>query len=237
MLLYVFARQTAATVRETIRHQIFKALNSQSLSEPLEWSIIAHSMGTSVVHDALHEAYSDHPTKHGEKLSGITRPTLLAMIANVSRRLETDCDVYKSRTRPGNPDDIEAACRYYLNAFHTWDPIPQAKAFRPAAHWPSLAIRALDLYVDTEISEIEQVNVHDLVHYLRNPRVHVPIFNCLLDREAINAQTLDTVHAQFVAHTAIGQFGDVVAKLKKHQLAEEASWKQLMASWTAMLKL
>jgi len=237
VLLYVFARQTAGTVRESVRKQIFTALTALNRAEPITWSIIAHSLGTAVIHDALHEAYSDKPTKFGEKLAGITRPTLLAMIANVSRVCETDCDVYKSRTRPGSPHDPDAVCRFYMNAHHDWDPIPKPKAFRPALHWPSIAVRMQNLYVDAPISEIEQQNVHDLDHYLRNPLVHVPIFNCMLNRIAIDGDTLKTVHARFAAQTPLDRFGEWVATLKKFQLGEEASWKSILPAWAATLKL
>src|SRR6266853_853163 len=88
VLLYRFAKQTAATVRETVRQQIYSRLNQLSATEPRNWSIIAHSLGTAVVHDALHEAYSEAPTANAGNLAGITRPTLVAMIANVSRVLE-----------------------------------------------------------------------------------------------------------------------------------------------------
>jgi hypothetical protein len=237
VVLYHFTALTTSTVRESVRHQIFDALAAQDLTQPLNWSIIAHSLGTSVIHDALHEAYSDVPTKYGEKLAGITRPTLLAMIANVSRVLETDSDVYLSRTRPGNPNDPDAACKYYLNAHHQWDPITQPKAFRPATQWPSLGVRAMNLYVDVEISEIEKLNVHDFNHYLRNPLVHIPIFNCMLDNEVIDQHTLDVAHGQFAAHTPLSQFGQFVTKLKPFQLGEEEEWMEIVTGWSGLLQL
>ena len=239
VLLYRFARQTAAPVRETVRNQIFSRLNQLSATEPRNWSIIAHSLGTAVVHDALHEAYSEAPNADRGNLAGITRPTLLAMIANVGRVLETDADVYESRVRPGNPNDPDAACRYYLNAVHKWDPFPQPKAFRPALQWPSIGVRQLKppLFLDIQISEIEQLNVHDFNHYLRNPLIHCPIFNCLLDQIALDPDPIEAAHAQFAAHTPLAQFGNFVSQLKPFQLGEEDVWKDILASWSQFLKL
>lgn len=185
VLLYHFTGLTTSTVREAVRSAILTALTALDQTQPIRWSIIAHSLGTSVIHDTLHETYSAPPPPAGgvpttaSQLALITRPTLLAMVANVSRVLETDIDVYLSRVQPGNPDDPQAICKYYFNARHQWDPIPQPKAFRPASWWPTLGVRALtpDRFLDVTISEIEQVNVHDFNHYLRNPLVHAPLFN------------------------------------------------------------
>lgn len=237
VLLYRFARQTASTIRESLRVQILKKLTSLDQAEPIRWSIVAHSLGTSVIHDTLHEMYSDTPTKVGEKLSGFTRPDVVAMIANVSRVLEEDIDVYESRVRPGNPDDPSAACKYYLNAKHFLDPIPQAKAFQPALHWPSIGVRNRGLLLDIGIREIEQLNVHDFDHYLRNPRVHCHLFNCLLDREAIDAAAINTAQAQFAAHTPLDDFGGLVKKLKPFQLGEEDLLEKVMATWAKFLDL
>ena len=238
-LLYFAARQTAATVRESIRKQIFTALKKQvAAGQTLRWSVIAHSLGTAVIHDALHEAYSDKPTAKGEKLAGITRPSCLAMIANVSRLLEWDIDVFLSRTRPGNPDDPDAACSAYVNAHNIFDPFTQPKPFQPADQWPSLGIRALGLYHDVQISTIEAPEkVHDLDHYLRNPRVHGPIFNRLVGQEVLDKDTIDDAHARYVAVTPLGQFADFVSTLKRFQLGDESSWVDIFQKWAALKEL
>lgn len=234
-LLYYAARQTAATVRESVRRQMFEALKKQvDGGGLLRWSVIAHSLGTAVVHDALHEAYSDHPTEMGEKLAGITRPACIAMIANVSRLLEWDIDVYLSRTRPGNPEDPDAACRHFINAHNTFDPFTQPKAFRPAAQWPSIAVRALGLYQDIETREIEAPEkVHDLDHYLRNPAVHGPIFNALVGQKVLDDNTMADAHARYVTQTPLGSFGEFVGALKRFQLGEEDSWIDIFRTWAA----
>lgn len=238
VLLYVAARQTAATVRESVRNQIFKALNAQvKAGNTLRWSVIAHSLGTAVVHDSLHEAYSDKPTKKGGKLATITRASCLAMIANVSRLLEWDIDVYLSRTRPGNPDEPDAACRAYLNAHNMFDPFTRPKPFAPAAHWPSLGVRALGLYQDVEISTIEDPEtVHDLDHYLRNPRVHGPLFNQLVGQQVLDRATIDDAHARYVAVTPLGRFAEFVAKLKEFELGQDSPLEHVIKKWAAFKK-
>jgi hypothetical protein len=41
--------------------------------------------------------------------------------------------------------------------------------------------------------------------------VHGPIFNCLVDQEALNADAIETAQKQFATHTPLGQFGDCTA--------------------------
>jgi hypothetical protein len=238
-LLYFGARQTAATVRESIRQQIFTALKKQVDAGQLSrWSIIAHSLGTAVVHDALHEAYSDKPTAAGENLAGITRPDCLAMISNVSRLLEWDIDVFRSRTRPGNPADRLAACRSYINAHNIFDPFTLPRPFRPADQWPSLGVRALGLYHDVEISTIEAAEkVHDLVHYLRSPRVHGALFNCLVGQTVLDKDAIDDAQARYVSTTPLGRFQELVATLKQFQLGEDSSWAEIFKKWAGLLNL
>jgi hypothetical protein len=157
VLLYRFFKQTAAPVREAVRQQIFRRLNRLSATEPRTWPIIVRSLGAAVVHDALHEANSKQPTAAFGNRPGMTRPTRLAKIENVSRVLETNFEVYQSRVRPGNPFDPLACCRYYLNALHAWDPIPQVKAFRPGLVGASSGVRLLKppLFLNVEVSKIE----------------------------------------------------------------------------------
>jgi hypothetical protein len=238
-LLYFAARQTAATVRESIRKDILSALKKQSdANETLNWSIITHSLGTAVVHDALHEAYSDAPTARGARLAGLTRASCVAMIANVSRLLEWDIDVFLSCTKPGCPDLPDAACRTFINAHNIFDPFTHPKPFTPAAHWPSLGIRALGLFQNVQISSIEAPEkIHDLDHYLRNPQVHGPIFNALVGQEVLDRDTIDDAHARYVSLTPLGRFPDFVATLKRFQLGDESSWAEIFTKWAALKQL
>ena len=223
VLLYYAARQTAATVRESVRKQIFTALKKQVADGGVvRWSVIAHSLGTAVTHDALHEAFSDEPTEFGEKLAGIAPATCV----------EWDIDVYLSRTRPGNPDDPDAACHTFINAHNTFDPFTQPKAFRPAAQWPSIGVRAQGLFQDIETREIEAPEkVHDFDHYLRNPAVHAPLFNAMLGMKVLDDLTISDAHAQYVTHTPLGSFGAFVGALKQFQLGEEDSWAKVFSTW------
>jgi len=232
VILYRFMRQTAAAVRDSIRAQLLNKLKSMDASQPIRWSIIAHSLGTAVTHDTLHGLYTDSLSIGGASLTNVTRPQVLMMLANVSRILQSDTKVYQSVVRPGAPEG-QYAVRYYLNVKHEWDPIPSPRAFRPKPDWPSIDVRAENLYRDIVINAIDEKNVHGFEHYLRNPKVHTALFNALSNRDVIDQATIEAAHLKFIAKTPAGKFEEWVKGLKKFQLGEEDSLAKVLKTWAS----
>jgi hypothetical protein len=232
VLLYRFARQTASAVRDSIRSQILDKLKTLDSSSPIQWSIIAHSLGTSVIHDTLHGLYTDTLGVSGQQLGAVTRPQVLMMVANVSRVLQSDVKVYQSIVRPGAPED-DHAVRYYINVHHQWDPVPMPRAFRPKPDWPTLPIRERGFYQDVQTSAIEDKNIHALEHYLKNPLVHTALFNALADRTAIDEASVKAAHSNYVAKTPPGKFEEAVKELKQFQLGEEEDLARIIKTWAA----
>ena len=148
VVMYRFLSLEAAQVRTAVQKQILAALVAQPTNEVRRWSVIAHSLGTSVTHDVLHEMFSpNRPVGWGALPGGLVRPHVVMMLANVSRLLENtdlygpDGDVYRSVVHPG-PGTAVAACDYFINVRHEWDPIPKPRMFRPTNDWPDTATRA-----------------------------------------------------------------------------------------------
>jgi hypothetical protein len=241
VLMYRALRQVAGMVRDSVRLQLLDGIEKQGKLGDVRWSVIAHSLGTSVVHDSLHGLYTDATVDPKANFTGITRPTCLAMIANVSRVLEDggNFDVYTSRVRPGRTSD--SGCLFYLNARHEWDPFTQPKKFAPMSSWPTSEARARGLYVECNIRDIAQINVHDLNHYLRNPLVHAPLFNALHGSSGnlglLSPDMIATAHAQFVLDLKQALLDLALQKLKPIRLGEEDGWPDIIKSWFAMLKL
>jgi hypothetical protein len=178
VVLYRFFPQVATEVRTRVLRDFVAAVNAANAAGPPRprVAIIAHSLGTSVAHDAL--AYlTTHPIDgSGAYLSETGwRLDHLFMLANVSRvlsRLTTP--FYRSSVRcEGAPGDGLPALREYLSFAHSLDPIPMVRAFRPAGWGSRFSGAAVDQLLDW--------NVHGYGHYLRHPDVHVPILNRLLD--------------------------------------------------------
>jgi hypothetical protein len=241
VLMYRALRQVAGMVRESVRSQILEALTKRGNIGEVRWSVIAHSLGTAVIHDSLQGLYSESSLNPDANFTGVTRPTTLAMIANVSRVLEDggNFDVYTSRVRPGA--DNRAGCLFYLNARHEWDPFTQPKKFAPMSNWPSMEARARELFVDCQIRDIGQLNVHALEHYLDNPLVHGPLFNSLLGLPArkwvLDRDVIATAHAAYVLTLKQDLMDAALKKLKALRLGEEDKWAVILKSWLSMLKI
>jgi hypothetical protein len=191
VVLYRFFPQVATEVRTRVMRDFVAAVNASGEAGPPtpRVAILAHSLGTSVTHDAL--AYlTTHPIDGSEGYLSETgwRLDHLFMLANVSRvlsRLTTP--FYRSTVRcEGAPGDGLPALREYLTFAHSLDPIPQVKAFKPAG-WGSR-------YEDALVDHLLEWNVHGYEHYLRHPNVHVPILNRLLDYPITEEQRQSAVN-------------------------------------------
>ncbi len=206
--------------------------------------VVAHSQGTSVIHDALialrhwdgHEGLFD-PAGHRWKT--------VAMVANVSRLLEARFKLdhnapreaykaYRSVLDPGRADTI---VENFFNARHAADPFLMPRRFRPG-NWPSFG------YTDIEIVRFKDVKkVHDFEHYFEHPSVHLPILRSILGRQGMGTQAeISRVWNEYIQrHPTAASiefdhlrdlFGrDPDAKLKVQKLATYlwAAWKELSA--------
>lgn len=192
LILYVLVPQ----VRHRVCVHVFKQLRDRLVptGRPLPlWSIIGHSMGTSVVHDVLQGAVMQHWDAYAGPLPpGTITPYIVGMLANCSRVLERKppenhtgpwpWDVYGSAVWPGRLD-TRAMCSHYFNVVHSLDPVPRPKPFVPDDTWPGLAeqgsARRMAPYVKVRLDVATQLNVHTLEHYLADPDCYVPLFRLL----------------------------------------------------------
>lgn len=226
VLLYRFVPMVAEEARTIVSKRILDTVLGSD--QGLKWSVIAHSLGTAVAHDSLHALFTQ--TVGGNSLRGTTQAQVLMMVANVSRLLEEDkVDVYKSMVRPGTSESV---CRHYINAKHDWDPFPRPKEFKPLDDWPSVTARKAGRYVPITINAFQNKNLHGLSHYLSNPKVHVALFRRLLPIDGvISDDELNTAAALYESSTPLGQFEELQQSLKKFQIAEEATWAQIIAAF------
>ncbi len=146
------------------------------------WSAIGHSLGTAVLHDSLHRLFVGQmpdgtpagfdPTQAQAKA--------IIMVSNVSRVLQTVPGVLsdQSTIRPGYAGQPDRGCRRYVTVRNEFDPFTWVKTFDPAV-WPDEATMAAKRYVPIRVGHLQAKNPHDVLHYLRNPEVHVPIFRAL----------------------------------------------------------
>jgi hypothetical protein len=150
-------------------------------NEVAEWSIICHSLGTIVAHDALHAMFT--PTNEVRLNRRNRGPQCGLFVSNVGRLLQREFDVYESMVRP-SVGRTTGIFDYYLNARHMLDPFPTPRPFDPPASWLDSVTGVANpaRYQSLGISEVVKPNVHSLEHYLENPQVHIPLFRALWRR-------------------------------------------------------
>lgn len=164
--------------------------------ENVDWSIISHSMGTSVVHDTLHNLFTT-TFKDSADTEIQLNPSnqfikVYAAMANVSRLLEVDrARAYKSLVRPMQAnvsDHGRGVIQNFVNAKHRFDPIALIQEFNPEDRW--YETHATPGFRDIELKAVYRTNVHSLDHYLANPKVYYPLLkmltNSLADLDEFN---------------------------------------------------
>jgi hypothetical protein len=116
-------------------------------------------------------------------------------LANVSRLgLPSLIDI-DSRTTCVRPDTAPPwksgrlnYLRRFINVRHEFDPFCLWQRFEPTSDWGNR-------YVNVEkVRHVHQANTHGYLHYLANPRVHVPFYRAVLGASAISkSDELDAV--------------------------------------------
>lgn len=235
VLLYRLSALVRERVKVHVAKQIVEGVSRQYEEHKKSlWSVIAHSLGTIATHDALDMLATgkvpDTPVNAFDPR--IEQAQVIAMVANVSRLLETVVDVYDSTVKPGRAGQSGRNCLRFLNPRHFLDPFTIPQMFHPQA-WPDAETVAALRYRYIEVSHVHQANVHDICHYLKNPQVHIPLFQSLAGDSKISKTEAKAAIDSF---PQLGSFqADHVAKIKK-DLAEASPsmgerWRAIGQVW------
>ena len=173
----------AAVLSQTVEG-VKQMLNENGSADHAHW--IAHSLGTSVLHDALVSLRFDERVHEGAFDPANFKWQSVSMVANTSRLLCAQkvltpgmaldqLDPYRSLLKPGSAASI---ARSYHNFHHRLDPITWPMQFRP-----------LDFvigYSDDETQHfLDPRHVHDFTHYLANPRVQLRLLRTMMGNHAL----------------------------------------------------
>ena len=177
VVLYRFFRLVATPVRLQVMTQITTTLAAAMHNGVVvQASVLAHSLGTAVVHDAL-AALGSVPFDASEAfMVGRFRFENIFMVANVGRILETTPGCYESCLHPISRNPAAAYCARYYNFRHALDPFPAVRAFEPADWGTDFITPAQPL------DHLYDFNVHGLDHYLEHPAVHIAFINGMFGR-------------------------------------------------------
>jgi hypothetical protein len=242
VILYRYFPLMRQRIKIHVANQLQKALAPNESGAVSTWSIVAHSLGTMVIHDVLHAMDATTPNEAGISILDTMVPSaqVVAMIANVSKVLETDVDVYDSLLVPQSMVRNQSCCFSYLNCNNDLDPFVRPRPFAPPgdnAAW-SLA-KANGTYRDIRIDNVEEINTHSLRNYLVNPAVHIPLLEHLVgigsvtDAEQKKAKKdFKNISSDVIAQ-ARGKLIDEV-KARVGDTAQLESWIELVGNYFAM---
>jgi hypothetical protein len=157
--------------------------------------IVAHSLGTAVVHDTLALLYG---TADGQAARLDTNKNKLAsiwMFANVSRLVNLvtkRTDPMNSAVRPG-PGGCTAV---FYNVRHRLDPFTWVAEFQPPddGSWVTKPVFA-DSYERIETKLIVEANTHSFPQYLRDPLVAPMLLRHLLELNYLGTAAEETAYA------------------------------------------
>jgi len=187
-----------ASVIDQIVAGVKQMLAENAGADRAHW--LAHSLGTSVLHDALICLRFAQDLHGGAFDPANFKWQSVSMVANTSRLLRAwkplsqgvpleQFHPYRSLLRPGS---AESLTRSYHNIHHRLDPITWPKQFLPAGFTTG--------YSDDETQHFEDpTRVHDLAHYVENPLVHLRLLRTFLGDDRLgSAAEVDAVAKAFV---------------------------------------
>ncbi len=157
-------------------------------SNPAKIHIVAHSLGTAVVHDALQKLYppGGEPLNDSDAWFSVEDHRLgsVWMVSNVSKLINSVID-FPDPTSPNSTVKAGSggcAMRFY-NVRHELDPFTFIKAFRPRNDGSWMSHEDYDLfYRDIATELVLNANTHSFEQYIADPKVSLPLIARVIGR-------------------------------------------------------
>jgi hypothetical protein len=194
--------------------------------------IVAHSLGTAVVLDALHWLFrheSDPDQEYANLRKGDDRIDTLWMFANVSRLVNTFSGFPDPFHSVVNPSNNKGCLNNYYNIRHQLDPFTYLWKFRPDndGRWVSEDEYFKYLMIKTET--LVDVNTHSFSQYVSDPEVAQEFFYRILPPGSfkVSVQEANTIRDLYKSKSLEGQ----AVKLKdafKNIDTEPDSWVEFV---------
>lgn len=175
VLLYRVMPEHRLMTRKKLALAIMSVVQENGIDD-VEYTLIAHSLGTAVAHDTLQELATENgsPLKFGLMFSFRN----LMMLANTSALLRNDFDPRESLVRPYIAQGDPGYVRFYWNFSHKWDPIAQIYGYEGY-----MKGQPSKRYNYTTISHFQSANIHGMTHYFNDPAVHIRMFSGIYGKD------------------------------------------------------
>lgn len=199
--LYVSFRIVQRLVQLRVASKMMNTIadHAQEPEGSRNYFVVAHSLGTTIAHDAIQRMATTGWLTEADKVSGLIENSGFSIesfhravdrygknpfapgnfkfdgifqLCNTSRLLSQTKPAYESSVRPMfSSGPKNNAVRKFYNAEHVLDPIGKFKKHRAKEAWPVAAsnFTATDLF---DIDHLHSGNVHGFAHYMTHPAVH-----------------------------------------------------------------
>ena len=232
VVMYRYLKQFREEVDQKVRERIMGHLDAFPVGQLPTWSAIAHSLGTSVLHNTLHGMFT-HPV-NGVLLGDAYMPAYLFMVANVGKVLwNLGGDFYASKVKP-HVLETKGLCWKYCNFDHQLDPFTHVDRFDPPPDWFPADVEKKRVFANVKIQndDVQDLNVHAISHYWSHPDVHCEIIRTLLDNpRIIDAQEHNDALVEWRKKALKGAAkAKLQAELKALQTKKKSDWASIAES-------
>jgi len=210
VVLYRAFAEVREHVLTHVARQLFEQIKKNGTFD-VQYSIIAHSLGTAVAHDALQKLYT-------VGVDG-NKPALQIQnffaLANVSRLVWVNDGKFYEETRVRPPDSglpaNQCAVLNYMQFRHIADPFPSILRFT-RKDWSPEHYASID-----DLDFFRGVNVHALTSYLAHPTVTSLILYRLFGEIAVPVEAIKARRDAFKPYT--DDLAGAASKLAVHEVA------------------
>jgi hypothetical protein len=227
VLLYRFGYLIAVQVRDFVCNEILDAIKRTPIGNKV--SIIAYSLGTAIINDSINVLYRSINNEKPVFTTDDFRFHAFIQLANVSRVLQTKWPAYAPYLRPGVNESSggKYSASRMLSASHKWDPLVSLKRFQPDHGWPDIETASKNRFQLVTPSIIQDWNTHDIMHYLNDPFVHIPMFKLLMTQSFISDGQESKAVEEFLEKYSVGDFDRQRQKLAEITHGEaDFTWKK-----------
>lgn len=193
--------------------------------------IMAHSLGTAVLHDTLHLLYRrEHDPDDNIPDLDLTNHKLASiwMLANVSRLVNSVVHLsnpLKTVVKPGN----DGCTNLFFNVRHKMDPITWISRFDPPNNgsWiPENIYNSYYLNIITDL--IVDLNTHSFTQYLENPKVAAPFLNQVIKQFKVKTDELNSVVVGYSQKSIQGAYAALEDSFHNLQITDITSWREFL---------
>lgn len=239
VVAFRFLGPIAQTVCRSVQSQILGHLRSFPANDVPRYSIVAHSLGTSVVYESFQAMLTQ--SVDGSQLTPAFRPENVFMLANTAKLLwNKGGSAYPAVMSPDLMDN-RGLCFRFANFRHALDPVPAVDRFNPPDDWFSPTAPKANVFRDDIIpaDDIQDINVHAFEHYLSHPIVHAPILRTLtgFDNGISKAEFDESVKNWRAQRLAVQKLNKAKAQLQQLGVKATQDWAREIDMFKAIRQL